>query len=220
MVTLCVYVPVNILISFIPGGLFIQEYGTGGIQIYFSILNLMWFFMWPIATLGIIMIVEKAMQGTSYTWREALHYSLSKWTTVIATDLLGSAILLGLHLLFILPGVIWTIYYVFWIYVVALRNLGGKKALDYSRNLVEGQWWRVFGISFVLWIISFVAVGLIATIAILLNVIFRNPVFGILTGSIGAIVDSYFVVVATVFFLNTDNRRKSVHQLAMNTRAR
>jgi len=204
-VTLCVYIPVNVLASFIPTDALIQEYGIRGIQLYFNILRLIEFFIGTIAVVGIAAIVEKALQGTMYSWRDALRYGLSKWKTAIGTGFLRSVILLGLTLLLIIPGIIWSGYYAFWIYVVALRNIGGKRALDYSKSLVEGQWWRVFGIFLVFWITSFVA-SLIVTLP--LNLISDNQVFGIIPGTIADIIGTYFAVVATVFFLNNDYRIK------------
>ncbi len=42
------------------------------------------------------------------------------------------------------------VYYTFIQYVVALRGMGGKKALDYSKNLVKGHWGVWAGVTFLI----------------------------------------------------------------------
>ena len=72
----------------------------------------------------------------------------------ILTGLLAMLIVFGLTLLLIVPGVIWVIYYSFFLFVVALRGLSGKPALDYSKAIVKGQWWRVFGYMLVIQLLA------------------------------------------------------------------
>jgi hypothetical protein len=205
MVVLCVYIPVNIIISFIPVNYIISNYGTRGIQLINDILKILESFVGAIATIGIASIVENTLQGTTLSWSDYLLYGLSKWSTAIGTGFLAGLILLGLTLLLIIPGVIWSIYYSFWIYVIALRNIDGKTALDYSKSLVEGHWWQVFGILFVLGIIGSI-VGL--AVSIPLNMISENQFFGIIPNTIVDIVSAYFTVVTVIFFLNNDYRIK------------
>jgi hypothetical protein len=71
--------------------------------------------------------------------------------------------------------------------------------------LVEGHWWQVFGILFVLGIIGSI-VGL--AVSIPLNMISENQFFGIIPNTIVDIVSAYFTVVTVIFFLNNDYRIK------------
>jgi hypothetical protein len=207
LVILCVYIPINIIISLIPADSLLQEYGTRGLQLYNNLLKLPEFLIGTIATVGIAAIVEQSIKGKKLSWNDSLRFGLSKWITAIGTGLLGGVILLGLTLLFIIPGVIWSLYYSFWIYVVALRNVSGKSALDYSKSLVQGQWWRVFGIFFVFGIIGFV-VGL--AVIVPFNLISNNRFFDIIPNTVLDIVGAFFTVVTVVFFLNNDYRKKPV----------
>lgn len=59
-----------------------------------------------------------------------------------------SAIVLALLLLLIIPGLILMIYYTFLYQVIALTDLKWKKALDYSKYIVRGSFWRVTGCMF------------------------------------------------------------------------
>jgi hypothetical protein len=55
----------------------------------------------------------------------------------------------------LLGGIIWGVYYSFFVYAVALRQVSGKAALDYSKATVQGEWWRVFGYLLALGFLSF-----------------------------------------------------------------
>ena len=60
LVILCVYIPINIIISLIPADSLLQEYGTRGLQLYNNLLKLPEFLIGTIATVGIAAIVEQS----------------------------------------------------------------------------------------------------------------------------------------------------------------
>jgi uncharacterized membrane protein YesL len=95
----------------------------------YLISSIVWFFVGIISSIAITYIVEKTINAQDINWKEALRYALSKWGITIKTGLLVYIILFGLTLLFVVPGFIWRTYYSFWMYVVCLREIGGKSAL-------------------------------------------------------------------------------------------
>ena len=201
IVILCFYIPINIILAFVPLDSLLTEYGTKGMKIYNIISDTLQNFIGVIAIMGVAAIAEKAIDGQSLDWSDAIKYGFSKWGKAIGTGLLGAIIILGLSLLLIIPGIIYSLYYTFWVYVVALRDRSGKAALDYSKNLIKGQWWRVFGIQLVLWIISSV-VGLI--IAYPFTLISYNQFFYLIPDTLADIVGAFFTITSTLFFLNND----------------
>ena len=164
----------------------------------------------PIASVAIAYVVERTIQGQDVAWGDALRHGLSRWPSIFGTSFVAGLILLGLTLLLIIPGVIWSVYYAFYIYVVALRDIGGKEALDYSKNLVEGQWWRVAGIWLVITAVlygvtlivalPFVIVASVSGIQILVNV----------AGAINSVAAALFTVIMVVWFLNIDYLKNAV----------
>jgi hypothetical protein len=204
LVILCVYIPINTIIAFINVPSTLQEYGTWGIQLYGIILYMLKFFIDAIATIGIAFIIENSLHETSISWSTALRYGLSKWFATIGTGFLAGLIIFVLTLLLIVPGIIWSLYYSFWIYVVALRNVGGKTALDYSKGLVQGRWWDVFG---TLWLLGVIGAVVGSAITYPLNLISDNQFFGIIPNTIIDIVGAFFTVVTVIFFLNLDYRQ-------------
>ena len=63
-------------------------------------------------------------------------------------------LIIFLSLLFIIPGIIFGVYWIFASYVFIGENKGIFESLKTSRSIIKGNWWKVFG-----WILLF---GLIA----------------------------------------------------------
>ena len=203
-VILIVYIPINIVIGIISVGQSADEFGPSLIQILVGLFGI-------IATMGIAYLVEQFIFGAEVTYAQALRKSLSRWASAIGTEILAGLIILGLALLLIVPGIIWLVYYYFSVYVVVLRNLGGKEALDYSKSIVQGQWWRVVGIAIVIGIVSNLLSLLLGMVFDLLAgslVLFAGSlVVFIVAESLFDMVGAFFTVTFVVFFLNMDYMR-------------
>lgn len=123
-----------------------------------------------IAMMGIAVIVENAVTNNrgKIGWAAALRRAFSRWRSAI-----GTAILVVLNMtwplyLLVIPGVlmgirygtsglililleisafIWSTYYficyIFIMNFVVLHQISGKTALNYSKALVNGRWWKV-----------------------------------------------------------------------------
>lgn len=201
-VMLWVYLPLNFLIALLPREWqFFGVDGTPEAQLGSNLVLLLELFWGIIATVAIARLVEEAVQGERMAWSTALRYGLSKWPAAFGAELLGALIILGLMFLLIIPGLIWAFYYAFSIYAVALRNVSGRRALAYSKALVEGQWWRICG---VLVVTSLVGQIVLLVITALLLLIADNPVAEFIINSTADVIAGFFVVVTVLFFLNTD----------------
>lgn len=198
---LVVYIPVNIALSFVPTDALIEEHGYLGLKLYIRLIQLTEFFIGVIATMALAKLIEASSLGQPITWKQALRHSLSRWGASIGTGLLAGLIILGMVLLLIVPGVIWSLYYSLFVYVVALRGLSGKKALDYSKTIVKGQWWRVFGFLLVI-----NALDAVASIAVSVPFFFTpdNRVLDIASDTLVDLVSALFLTMTTIFFLNND----------------
>jgi hypothetical protein len=198
---LIVYIPINIGLSFVPVDYLIEEHGLRGVKMYMNLIQLTEFLIGVLATMSLARLIEASFLGQPITWPQALRHSLSRWGASIGTGLLAGLIILGMCLLLIVPGIIWSLYYSLFVYVVALRGLSGKKALDYSKAIVKGQWWRVFGYLFVI-----NALGTVAGIAVASPFFFTpdNRILDIASDTLIDIVSALFLTMTTVFFLNND----------------
>jgi hypothetical protein len=124
----------------------------------------------------------------------------------LANTLLSSRLLLilavyGMMLLLALPAYIWMIYYIFAIAVVSLRRLSGKDALDYSKRLVKGQWWRVFGYVMALSVGSLIVQIPVKVIVALLP---RPPLAALIEAAFQSVFTLFGTTIFTLFFLNLE----------------
>jgi hypothetical protein len=154
-----------------------------------------------LAMMAIALIVEKTFLNEPMGFLEAFKRAFPKWFGGIGTGLLALVIVLGYTLLLVVPGIIWGVYYLFVIYIVALRNKTGKAALEYSQSLVSGHWWDVFvvylGISIVLGVVGGVISALFKWLPL-------NLFTSLISFSLQTIIGSFLTVSITILFLNLD----------------
>ena len=201
---LIVYIPINIGLSFIPMDYLVEQHGLRAFKIYMKVIQLTEFLIGVLATMSLAKLIEASLAGRPMTWQQSLRHALSRWGASVGTGLLAGVIILGMCLLLIVPGIIWGLYYALFVYVVALRGLSGKNALDYCKAIVKGQWWRVFGYLFVIEVL-----GAVAGIAVAAPFFFTpdNRILEIISDTLTDIVSALFLTMTTVFFLNNDHLR-------------
>lgn len=106
-------------------------------------------------------------------------------------------LLIPLFLLFIIPGIYFAVYWTFVIYVVLDKHLSYKKALDYSKVLVKGRWWKVFFVTFL---------NVFIPMLFMVPIIFLSE--GLIANIIASIISSlfvlYFIHVNLVMYLNIE----------------
>lgn len=195
IITLLVYIPINSILYFTEDVM----NDMNGLNSYLDIIQILENLVGIIATMGIAVIVESAFNNSDSDWKNAIGRALSRWLGCVGTNLLAGLILLGLFILLVVPAIIWSVYYIFVIQVVVLKGFGGKEALDYSKSLVKGRWWKLFGISALSVIISVVlglALGFVDA--------FSPGFFSIFTSTVLDVFTAFFTVVITVYFLNLD----------------
>ncbi len=148
LIILCVNLPIHLmwawLLASVPLGTGDSQARQSVVQSLFHVLNVLDVLAGSIAILALTFLVEQSLLKQEASWWAALRHGVSRWPSTFVTGLVYICIVFGLALLFIIPGIIWMVYYTFWVYVVAVRNLNFKDALDYSKRLVKGREWEVF----------------------------------------------------------------------------
>lgn len=145
--------------------------------------------------------VEAIVQGQPGDTTSTLRFALSRLPQVMLVAIVLAIIFSVAFILLIIPGVIVAIYFNFAIAAASLRGVD-LQALSYSQKLVQGQWWRVFGILFGIGLLSGITAGLIYWLGNLLV-----PTIGIVALPvyfIGSFVAFFLGIPAIVFFLNED----------------
>jgi len=205
IVTLIVYIPINIILSFIPTETLFEQNGLlQGFTDYIRIVQILEELIGIIATMAIAFIIKSKLDGNIINYKMALKKSFSRWAPAIWTNILLGLLLLGLFLLLIIPGIIYAVYWMFTLYAVVLYDKSGKDALNYSKNVVKGRWWKVFCYSLVFGILSLV-VGIATGIPswFLPESFFLTIISDVFID----VVASFFTVVFAVFFINLDSTK-------------
>ncbi len=88
-----------------------------------------------------ISFTDSPVESYSQIW-EKVRGSFWKY---IGFSLVSTIFLIGLFILFIIPGVIFSVFWVFGVYVLLNEDKGILESLGESRSLVRGRWWKTFG---------------------------------------------------------------------------
>ena len=192
-ISLIIYIPANIVrYLFI---LFFNQMNT-----YVFLLSYFFdFLLISIAILGITVITESAVNEQKYDgildWRKTISLALDSWDKCVFANTLAGVLAIFLSFLLIIPGIIWSIYCVFITPAVALRDIAGKEAISYSVYLVKGNWWKVFSVSVLIFIVT-----LIPSFAASLMPYSAGFIFDICAD----VALAFFSVAITVLFLNLE----------------
>ncbi|HDZ54809.1 MAG TPA: hypothetical protein ENI19_01000 [Candidatus Nealsonbacteria bacterium] len=140
---------INLGIALFSGGLFISVSEPERL----SPLLTIWLPVMPIFVLTAIIINLWAPVALLYATKEREEKIRIKesfvrgWHKIISYSwisfLMGIIIFFG-FLLFIIPGIIFIIWFSLATYVLVAEDLTGTKALSRSKQLVSGNWWKVF----------------------------------------------------------------------------
>ena len=201
IITLIVYIPINIILAFVPIGESLENF-----KLFYWIIQIHEGLIGIIATMAIAYAIKNKIDGKSISIGEALKKSLSRWGAAIGTNIILGIFLLGLTLLLIVPGIIFDVYWIFVIFVVILNDKSGKDALDHSKKIVKGRWWTVVGYSIVFGILGFIVLMIGVVPFWFLP---ENFLTSIATATLIDIIVSFFTVVSTIFFINFDSTKKT-----------
>ncbi|WP_105615830.1 hypothetical protein [Vallitalea okinawensis] len=147
-----------------------------------------------VATLSIINLIID-VEGE---WHSAVEKGFKSWGVMIVTNITALITLTLLSFLLIIPGLIWAVYYTFAVQVVVLNRLWGKKALDYSKKVVQGNWWYILGVEVLTFLILFIA-------SIILMLPFEplpEMYFSIIGEVILSLIMVFLPIVNTVLFIH------------------
>lgn len=180
--TLLAIVGIGILISFAIALLFSIVVLLLSIPLKLSFLQFLYiFFPIFIVIIFIQLLISASLisaLGENKKFGEAIKNGWQKIPSLFIVSLLSILAVLAGILFFILPGIIFAIWFTFVDFAVVLDGKRGIQALSFSKNLVSGKWWGVFGrlllLSLVSGLIGFI-LQLIPLIGEFLSTLFLPP---------------------------------------------
>lgn len=115
-----------------------------------------------------------AVKEDGLNFKKALAIAWPKIGPFFWVSLLAGFAVLGGFILFIIPGIIFSIWFCLSVFVFISEDLRGTAALKRSKQLVQGYWWPIFGRLFLIGIL----ISLISSIKFfgpLINIFFMSP---------------------------------------------
>src|SRR3989344_5231066 len=94
-------------------------------------------------TIALAKALSDCLLAKPTEWKEAFLTSSNLIWPIILTSFLVSLSVIGGTLLFILPGIIFAVWYSFASYTVIFEGAKGLSAMRASKSLVVGRWWPI-----------------------------------------------------------------------------
>ncbi|MCA9459161.1 MAG: glycerophosphoryl diester phosphodiesterase membrane domain-containing protein [Nanoarchaeota archaeon] len=111
--------------------------------------------------------------GKNKLINECFGFLKTRLLDVVFTAILQTILLIFLFILLIVPGIIFSIYWIFVYLVVLFRKKSFFNALTYSFNLVRYNWWRTLGYLVIL-VIILIAIYVVFVLIYALIMFFGN----------------------------------------------
>ncbi|MDC0833945.1 hypothetical protein CKA32_001164 [Geitlerinema sp. FC II] len=213
--TLVINLPLIVISQFIPQ----PETPEGTIEFTSSNITILVVFYILAIVLGTMsalathIVSERAVLRQSIDAKTALQLAVPKIAITVVVSLVASLIIGVGTVLLVVPGIYLAVNLAFIGQAIALRDCGFD-AFQYSRNLVKGQWWKVFGRFLIIGIgffIIFIVLGFI--VGFLVGIFAAFPivqlVLNVLLSLVIALAGYFMSVVYTMLFLNLDYVRNA-----------
>ncbi|MBD3282459.1 MAG: hypothetical protein GF387_02510 [Candidatus Portnoybacteria bacterium] len=141
---------IPIILTFI--GTIHIEGTVGAIAFLLLALIVSLFILWSI--LGLIYAIKEESLNIGKAYKN----TLSKIHSALWVSILSFLITFFGYILFLIPGLIFSIWFSFGLFILISENTKGLKALLKSKKYIKGYWWAVFGrqifISLILMIVA------------------------------------------------------------------
>jgi len=178
-----------VAMGLLPGGIMYSNPFI--ILILFSILYLIMIIIWIWSQATLVYAIKNSEEkiGVKESYRRGWHKLKPFFWVLILLNLIISS---G-FILFYIPGIIFSIWFSFAVYIVVAEDLKGMNAILKSREYVRGHWWQT------LW--RFLFIFLVA-IGIFIGIALFSMIMMILTGIILSSIGEAANVVGPVLYLS------------------
>lgn len=204
---LYILLPLNLLIEYFIPAEIVEIEGLSFYSINSTEALVVSQLVYVLIAIMIAILVKSRSNNENTSLGDLFNKSLPKYLSGFWVIIILSVFLLGLYMLLIIPGIIFSVLWIFSFYAVVLSNKTGISALKYSRAIVSKKWWKVFIYTTIILIVntsilfSFSSLQNILKDLVYFNDILLSQVITLLND----FVTLFFLIVQTVFFLNLEN---------------
>lgn len=167
---------------------------------YYFAANFLKFVLSLVLVSSVITMVKRLVDGDSQlSVTELVKVGFAKFLQVFRTYLVSFVLVILLLLCFVIPGLIFSVFWVFAIFATILSDKYGYSALKYSKSIVDGRWWKTLGYLFVIGLpFAILMLVLIVPVFVVLPTFWGN----IISTTIIDVIGSVSYIFLTVFYLN------------------
>lgn len=212
--------PINILMSFVaisvselgttfdlqaitsdPSALekFISSPQWRQFALYYVVIVMIQSMMMPLITMAVARLTKNYAIGAEANSREATLEAFSKGAILIAAALISELVIGAGMVFFIIPGLIFTINFYFYVYAIILDNKGVLSSLKYSISLVKGYFLKTTVAALIIFGVNYSVSYLLSSLLMWGEM---NMLTEVMARFIITVVDCYFAVAVTIFYLN------------------
>jgi len=157
------------LVQFIPNML-TAAFEDSGLEVLSPLISLVSLVLNLLTSIGWTVAILKMARGEKVMVGELFKHSGKLWNYALGTILVGLLVFVG-FLLFIIPGIVWSIKYMFVPYLIADSGMGARAALKASSQMTEGIKWNIFGL-----VLALLVVNIVGMLALLVGLLVTIPV--------------------------------------------
>jgi hypothetical protein len=212
--------PINILLSFVavsvselgssfdfqaitsdPSALekFIASPEWRKMGLYYIVIVMIQSMMMPLITMAVARITKNYATGADVDSRGAMLEAFSKGAVLIAAAFISEMVIGGGLILFIIPGLIFMVNLYFYVYAIVLDDKGILSSLSYSISLVKGYFLKTVIAAAIIYGVNYSVSYLLSNLLMWGEIDLMTEV---MARFIITVVDSYFAVSVTIFYLN------------------
>lgn len=159
------------------------------------------------ASLILIILIGRLVNEQEPNPREMLDTLGKNLLPALLVSLMAGFIIIVALIFFLIPGIVVFTYYMFVLYALVFREKKGYDALEYSWNVVKGDWWKVFGLFLIQSVISY-------SISYLCRRLGAGNLIIIFPGEVGGrVIESLFLTVNVIMFFNFDTLKHKIPPL-------
>jgi hypothetical protein len=179
-----------------------------------TLLGSMQFIIGLWIALAILYVVKE--KDTEMSSREALGKGIKRLFSYWWLNVLSLIIAIGGFLLFVVPGVILSIWFSLASYVFVAEDRKGMTALLRSKQLVQGYWLQVFwrllvlGLLAILTIAPFIILGVVLTLAEVATSVALEKSMGLIVGLSQWFVSAFGIAYGYLLYENLRDIKKDV----------
>jgi hypothetical protein len=157
------------------------------------------------SSLGIAKMTAVVVQAESASSGEVVVHTLRRLLAGIGTRVMFAIACGFLTCLFIIPGIAYAVFWSFHDPIVSLRGIGGTRALAYSKRLVTGRWWQVFGVLLAMGMLVLLVMSVAAfASALVLEFVGETFALNLVSSAVLDVILSVVTIGVTIYFLNLD----------------